>query len=205
MAKDAHWSPDLEAKPPANRARGDIFSFPPGPRLVREPGHGRGPGGPGDPQTVDTGEGVKADGEKPRWDLLPFDALEAIAEVMTYGAAKYEDRNWERGMRWGRPFAAMLRHVTRWWQGEDNDPETGFNHLAHAGCCLLFLLSFALRRGGRFMDYDDRPPLWTQGVVPPPSRTVRKGGWVHHPDPGNPLQPGMILDDPIDPDHTKVT
>jgi hypothetical protein len=34
-------------------------------------------------------EGVKHDGDKPRWDLLPFDALDEVAGVLRYGAKKY--------------------------------------------------------------------------------------------------------------------
>jgi hypothetical protein len=79
---------------------------------------------------------------KPRLELLPSAALEQIAEVLTYGAAKYEANNWCRGARWGRYFAALLRHVFAWWRGEDRDPETGMSHLAHAGCCLLFLMEY---------------------------------------------------------------
>lgn len=98
-------------------------------------------------------EGRKDDQGKPRMELLPGDALNEIAKVLTFGAAKYEDRNWERGMKWGRPFGALMRHMWAWWQGEDKDPETGLSHLAHAACCILFLLSYELRKAGE----DDRP------------------------------------------------
>jgi hypothetical protein len=79
---------------------------------------------------------------KPRLELLPSAAIEQIAEVLTYGAAKYDDNNWCRGARWGRYYAALLRHLFAWWRGEDRDPETGMSHLAHAGCCLLFLMEY---------------------------------------------------------------
>mgnify|MGYP001558282212 CR=1 FL=1 len=62
------------------------------------------------------------------------------------------DRNWEAGFDWSRPYDALQRHLTAWWEGEDLDPESGLSHLAHCGCCLLFLLAFQLRRTGR----DDR-------------------------------------------------
>ena len=81
---------------------------------------------------------------KPRLDLdlVLWPAVEQITEVLTYGAAKYDDNNWARGARWGRYFAALCRHLFAWWGGENLDPETGFSHLAHAGCCLLFLMSY---------------------------------------------------------------
>jgi hypothetical protein len=97
--------------------------------------------------------GCKDDQDKTRWDLLPPDALEEIAKVLTFGANKYNDRNWEKGMKWHRPFGALMRHMWAWWRGAGPDEETGLSHLAHAGCCLLFLLSYELRATGE----DDRP------------------------------------------------
>ena len=42
------------------------------------------------------------DSGKLRYDLIPVDALEAIVEVLTWGADnKYKDRNWEKGTAWG--------------------------------------------------------------------------------------------------------
>jgi len=99
-------------------------------------------------------EGRKDDTNKNPWHLLPFDALRAITKVLAFGATKYGGRNWEAGMDWDRPFAACLRHLTAWHEGEKADPETGFSHLWHAGCCILFLISYELRSVGR----DTRPP-----------------------------------------------
>ena len=62
-------------------------------------------------------------------------------------------RNWEKGMDWSRVYGALLRHLFSWWRGYDKDPETGLSHLAHAGCCVLFLLAYTLRNVGK----DDRP------------------------------------------------
>lgn len=98
-------------------------------------------------------EGRKDDTGKLPYDLLPSDAIEEVLEVLKYGAAKYEPRNWEKGMAWSRPFAALMRHMWAWWRREPCDIETGITHLAHAGCCLLFLLSYELRKTG----VDDRP------------------------------------------------
>lgn len=97
--------------------------------------------------------GVKFDDGKLRYDLVPPEALEAVTEILTLGAQKYRDRNWETGMRWGRPFAAAMRHLWAWWRGESVDPETGKSHLAHAACNLFFLIAFERRHAGE----DDRP------------------------------------------------
>lgn len=98
-------------------------------------------------------EGRKDDTGKLPYHLLPSDAVEEILEVLKFGAAKYEPRNWERGMAWSRPFSALMRHMWAWWRGEEYDRETGRSHLAHAGCCILFLLAYTLRSVGS----DDRP------------------------------------------------
>ena len=97
-------------------------------------------------------EGVKLDAGKPRWDLLPFDALDEVAIVLDYGAQKYAARNWEKGMAWGRLLAAALRHLAKWAIGHDLDAESGLPHLSHAACCVLMLLALHKRGVGT----DDR-------------------------------------------------
>lgn len=98
-------------------------------------------------------QGRKDDAGKDPWGLLPFDAVREIVRVLAFGRGKYGARNWEAGMDWSRPFDAMMRHLTAWWQGESKDWETNTSHLANAGCCLLFLLAYEIRGIGK----DDRP------------------------------------------------
>lgn len=97
--------------------------------------------------------GVKFDAGKPRMELLPMDALIGVAEVLTFGAKKYSDRNWEQGMDWGRFQGALLRHMAAFSQGEDNDPETGLPHLDHAACCILMLSAYQKRNVGKDSRY----------------------------------------------------
>lgn len=94
----------------------------------------------------------KDDQGKPATHLLPADALLEISRVLEHGRVRYGSRNWEKGMNWSRPFGALLRHAWAWWRGEKCDPDTGISHMAHAGCCVLFLLSYELRQAG----LDDR-------------------------------------------------
>lgn len=101
--------------------------------------------------------GRKHDNDKPRFDLLPPGALEEIAKVFSEGAKKYDDRNWECGIKYGRVFGAAQRHLWKWMGGQDNDPEWGLSHLAHAAAGILFLLHYQ-SRGKEFQDsWDDRP------------------------------------------------
>jgi hypothetical protein len=91
-------------------------------------------------------EGVKNDNGKLRVDLIPPEALESLGAVLRHGATKYEDRNWEKGIQYNRIYAALLRHLITWAKGEKIDAESGFNHLDHAFCNLMFLVTYE-RRG----------------------------------------------------------
>lgn len=101
--------------------------------------------------------GVKFDLDKPRWDLFQWGAAEEVVRVSTYGAKKYDDWNWAKGMRWGRCFSAALRHLCKWVTGESIDPESGLSHLAHAAWNILSLLDFELNKTGE----DDRH-IWVK-------------------------------------------
>jgi len=91
--------------------------------------------------TAPKGPGLKFDEGKARWDLVPTEAVEAIAQVLAFGAAKYSENNWQNVSPFGpRYYAATMRHLAAWHRGEKIDPESGLSHLSHAGCCLLFLL-----------------------------------------------------------------
>ena len=94
----------------------------------------------------------KADSGKARIDLIPHEYITETAEVLTLGAEKYGADNWAQGADWSRYFAAMQRHLWAWKSGEDVDPETGKSHLAHASCCLAFLVAYQARNLGA----DDR-------------------------------------------------
>lgn len=96
--------------------------------------------------------GWKQDGGKARMDLIAPEMLVGVANVLAFGAEKYSERNWEKGMSWGRCFGALMRHMWAWWGGEKADPETGFSHLHHAACCLMFLIAYEERKTGT----DDR-------------------------------------------------
>lgn len=96
--------------------------------------------------------GTKFDSEKPRMELLPPEALEEVAKVLTFGAKKYEDHNWRKGFSWSRLYGAALRHIFSHMSGENLDPESGESHLSHAAACILFLITHEKKGLGK----DDR-------------------------------------------------
>lgn len=99
-----------------------------------------------DTQMVDCqpNSATKYDTDKNRLELLPFEALEEVGWVMTYGAKKYAAHNWRKGFTIPRVLGAALRHIFAYLRGETRDPESGHSHLAHACCMLLFAITFDL-------------------------------------------------------------
>lgn len=97
-------------------------------------------------------EGVKYDGGKLRYDLIPAYALEQLAAIYTMGSKKYDDNNWRKGMKWTRIFGALMRHAWAWYRGQDIDPESGLNHMAHASWNCFTLVEYARIRP----EFDDR-------------------------------------------------
>lgn len=98
-------------------------------------------------QKFDDGE------EKVRFDLIPAGPLFELARVYTIGAKKYADRNWEKGLGWGRIFAAMMRHSWKWWRGETHDPVDGQHHLSSVAWCAFALMEYEQTHP----ELDDRP------------------------------------------------
>lgn len=88
-----------------------------------------------------------------RYDLLPPEALKAVAELYGRGAEKYEAHNWRKGYDWSLSFAAMQRHAWQFWNGEDFDDETGAPHMASVAFHALALITFMAEQ----REYDDRP------------------------------------------------
>lgn len=57
------------------------------------------------------------------------------------GALKYGRANWRvAGVRASIYYDALTRHVTKWFEGQDTDPDSGLPHLAHALACLAIVV-----------------------------------------------------------------
>jgi uncharacterized HAD superfamily protein len=95
-------------------------------------------------------------GVKPeRHSMVPVPPLEEVARVYGYGAQKYSRENWRQGYPWSWSYDSLQRHVKAFWKGQDFDPDSGYQHLAHACFHLFTLMTF----GGdleRYAQHDDR-------------------------------------------------
>jgi hypothetical protein len=96
---------------------------------------------------------VKNDGGKPRFELIPAEALLEVAKAFTHGAIEYPPDNYRLGTEWRRYVGALHRHMNSWMLREEKDPKSGLNHLSHAIASLMILLTLQLTNKGK----DDRP------------------------------------------------
>jgi hypothetical protein len=110
-----------------------------------------------------TGTALKFDQDKLPLNLLSTEAMNQTAAVLAFGAQKYAEHNWRAGFAWSRPLAAAMRHITAFNDGEDRDPESGLSHLAHAACCIMFLLEF--EKTHPHLDDRYKPPVPQTGQV----------------------------------------
>lgn len=106
-------------------------------------------------------EGKKYDKGKLEWSLLPMDTLEEVVKVLMYGADKYSRGNWML-VEPERYYNAAMRHLQdHWVHKKEIDEESGYSHLAHAICCLIFMEWFRQNEASnrdyakKFFKYDD--------------------------------------------------
>ena len=97
--------------------------------------------------------GLRYDAGKPRFDLIPPDALLALAQHYAKGAEKYEPRNWERGMDWCRVYGSLQRHANKWMANQEIDKDSGSHHMIAVAWNALALYCYETRGVG----VDDRP------------------------------------------------
>jgi len=78
-------------------------------------------------------------------DKIPFHLWPETATILGSlglldGALKYGRANWRvAGVRASIYYDACRRHLNKWFEGEDMDPDSGVPHLGHALACLAIL------------------------------------------------------------------
>jgi hypothetical protein len=119
---------------------------------------------------------------KPMMSLVRPEFTTAIAEVLTYGFEKYDEKRGDiqnylkgDGFHYSEIYDSLQRHLNQWYSGIDKDDETNKSHLAHAGANLMFLLTYELTQKG----IDDRVVLEKSEEESETKKTASKGseGW----------------------------
>ena len=81
--------------------------------------------------------------------------LMEVGVAMLEGASKYGRHNYRAaGVRASVYYDALMRHAMAWWEGEDNDPDSGMSHITKAITTLVVLRDAMIQ--DKFTD--DRPP-----------------------------------------------
>jgi len=57
--------------------------------------------------------------------LIPLDALRAVSRRFEAGAAKYTDRNWEKGIPCSRYVDSLMRHLWSMMEGDTDEDHGG--------------------------------------------------------------------------------
>jgi hypothetical protein len=99
------------------------------------------------------GGGLRYNKGKNRMDLTPPEWEWALADVTTQGSKKYDERNWEQGMKWSTMIGCMKRHLNKFLAGQRYDGDkfdkekgtTGCHELAMVAWNALALMSYDLR------------------------------------------------------------
>lgn len=76
---------------------------------------------------------------KPKWSLVHFKSLEPMIKVLEMGAEKYSPDNWKKGFEGKEVHESMMRHVSKLFDGEWLDEESGLSHIGHIMCNAMFI------------------------------------------------------------------
>lgn len=102
--------------------------------------------------------GIKHDGGKLRYDLVPSFIIDGLVAVYMFGVRKYADDNWMGGISVRRLFSALMRHSWEWLRGKDYDDESGIHHMFHAmwNCgAIVWMCTFKPEMDNRRKSYPD--------------------------------------------------
>lgn len=85
-------------------------------------------------------QGTKFDNGKADLSLIPMISMVEEARAFMVGEKKYGRYNYCKGMEASRLMGACMRHLTAWFDGEENDPIDGQHHLGAAKACISMIL-----------------------------------------------------------------
>ena len=88
------------------------------------------------------GGGLRYNSDKIEISMTPNSLIYAVSKCFEYGAKKYAKDNWRRGMNWSIPYNCAMRHMMKFWEGEDLDEETGLSNLYHVACNVAMLIEY---------------------------------------------------------------
>jgi hypothetical protein len=88
---------------------------------------------------------------------VPIEAIAAAAASFEYGAKKYSDRNWEKGLPWQQMIDSLKRHIEDFERGQDYDDGEDGSDL-HQVCMIMASAMMLSASVIRKIGVDDRLP-----------------------------------------------
>ena len=118
---------------------------------------------------------------KPKMHLVYTSFMESVARVRQFGIEKHGSSTGWKTTDVIDHIDAALRHITAYksWligeaMGEENDPESGLDHLAHAACNLMFEIERKLEESK-----NEVAPRWgallEKEIIPLGATPIEKG------------------------------
>ena len=93
---------------------------------------------------------------KPAMEMVPFNALLSVADVMGYGETKYVRKSPDelnylhgKGVEPKELLAGAMRHIAKYMLGQEYDDESGMHHIAHAASDCMMALEVIYKRKGQ--------------------------------------------------------
>ena len=86
--------------------------------------------------------GLRFNEGKPRWSLMNYKSMEPMIRVLEYGANKYSDHNWQKGLNKVEILECLQRHLAALIDGEKLDAESKQQHIGHILCNAMFYSYF---------------------------------------------------------------
>ena len=96
--------------------------------------------------------GLRYNTGKLKWSLVSWKALAPMVRVLMFGAEKYDEHNWKKGLKYTEVTESLQRHLNAFIEGEENDPESKLSHVGHILCNAMFLSYMSMYK----KDMDDR-------------------------------------------------
>ena len=83
---------------------------------------------------------------KPQWHLMNYEAMEPMLKVLEFGAKKYGERNWMKGLSPQGVLDSLQRHVAALMDGKTIDEESGLPIIGHVMANAMFYSFFTINR-----------------------------------------------------------
>lgn len=100
------------------------------------------------PRPEGKAHGMRFNDGKLKWSYMHYKSMEPMIRVLMFGAQKYEPFNWQKGLKKEEVLESMQRHLAKMFDGEENDVESGLNHVGHIMCNAMFWSFMNLKEKG---------------------------------------------------------